>query len=282
MKKLFTVLLALLCMLSASVQVFAIDLQNDGAVIDGRDEVLYIYTDSDYQNILEKERFADEMYSVLYSAKATDTGTTPILMPATKEYLIALTNFTQEKSNWCGAACIQQTISFHRSINGVSTALPTQTDIAKKLGIYSSGGASSDTMASVLNQYRATYGYSNRTYSTADLTDKSGAADWLYTRLRSAVVNQTYAPIVLVETGTYNGIQRYYNQGQYHCRHYLTIGGIRETIDGQYNKLIGKEIQTVDPHHDARFRGKYWDMEAFLYNSMLLADQNGSNKVLIY
>lgn len=282
MKKLSAILLALLCFFSFSLNIFALEPQNDGAAISDSDGGTYIYTDADYQNLAEKERLADEMYEESYLAIPDGNISPNGFMPVTKEYSIPVTNFKQEKSNWCGAACVQQTISFHRSVNGVSTALPTQAEIATKLGIYSSGGASSATMASVLNQYRTTYNYTNRTYSTADLTDKSDGYNWLYTRLRSSVVNQTYAPIILIQTGTVTGIYRYYSNGQYSCRHYNTIGGIRELIDAQYGTVVGKDIQTVDPHHDSRFRGKFWDQYQTVYNSMELADNNGTNKVLIY
>lgn len=275
MKKIVSISLVLLCILSLCFNSYADNTNTNDSIAD------YVYTDADKQNLIEKERLADEMYRELSIANISSSFSSERIMPSTREYLIPVTNFKQEKSNWCGAACVLQTISFHRSINGVSTALPTQADIARKLGIYSSGGASSTTMANVLNQYKSTYGYSNRTYSTADLTDKSDAYNWFYTRIRSAIVNQTYAPIILIETGQDIGIYRYYAAGV-HCRHYNTIGGIRETTDAQSGTIIAKSIQTVDPHYDSRFRGKYWDSDATVYNSIIRADNNGSNRVLIY
>lgn len=280
MKKIFSLFLTILCIFFSGFSSFAAEMENaaDNPVIS---QTEYVYTDADYQNLLEKEQLAEEMYQKMTVANTAATVSPNGIMPSTKEYLIPVTNFKQEKGNWCGAACVQQTLSFHRAINGISTELPSQGTIATKLGIYSSGGASSDKIAQVLNAYRSTYGYTNRTYSTADLTDKSDAYNWLYPRLRSAVVNQTYAPIILIETGTAAGIERYYKANE-SCRHYNTIGGIREITDGQSGTVFGKYIQTVDPHYDSRFRGKYWDEGSSVYQSMLLADRNGANKVLIY
>lgn len=282
MKKFLSIILISAWLISIPCTAFAEELSTNDVFIND-EECTYIYTEQDYQNILEKEQKADEMYEALCAAEANSSLTlTPQgMMPVTKTYTIPVTNFRQEKSNWCGAACIQQTISFHRAMNGISTALPSQTEIAGKLGISSSGGASSYTMANVLNQYRSAYGYSNRTYEATNITDKSNPVTWLYSRLRSHIVNQEYAPIILIETGTSTGLYRYY-QENYYCRHYNTISGIRETTDAQYGTRIGEEIQTVDPHHDARFRGKYWDQYADVYNSILLADNNGANPVLIY
>ncbi len=280
MKKTFSLILAILCIFFSGFSSFAANIENtaDDSVTN---QTEYVYTDADYQNLLEKEQLAQEMYQKMAVANTATTVSPNGIMPSTKEYLIPVTNFVQEKYHWCGAACVQQTLSFHRAINGVSTELPSQGTIATKLGIYSSGAASSDKIAQVLNSYRSTYGYTNRTYSTENLTDKSDAYNWLYTRLHSAVVNQTYAPIVLIETGTAAGIQRYYKANK-SCRHYNTIGGIRETTDAQYGTVFIKEIQTVDPHYDSRFYGKYWDEGSSVYQSMLLADRNGANKVLIY
>lgn len=280
MKKVVTFLFAVLCIFSFSFSAYALN-TNSTFTVSNANRTEYVYTDADYQNLLDKEHLAEETARELSRIKLTTVNLPNRVIPATKTYTIPVTNFKQEKSNWCGAACVQQTLSFHRSVNGVSTALPSQSTIATKLGIYSSGGASSDKMAQVLNEYRSTYGFSNRTYSTADLTDKSDAFNWLYPRLRSAVVNKTYAPIVLVQPGTLSGLQRYYDAGV-SCRHYVTIAGIRETTDLQSSNLYLKEIQTIDPHYDSRLYGSYWDEASTVYQSMLRADNNGTNKVLIY
>ncbi len=280
MKKVISVLLAVLCTFSLCFSSYAAQVENQYVASD-EIAIGYIYTDADYQNLSEKERLAEEMVQEIAKSNIGSSVSPHGIMPVTKEYTIPVTLFKQEKENWCGAACVKQTLSFHRSVNGVSTALPSQGTIATKLGIYSSGGASSNKMAQVLNEYRSTYGFTNRTYSTADLTDKSDAYNWLYPRLRSAIVNQTYAPIVLLETGTAAGIDRYYKVSK-SCRHYNTIGGIRETTDGQSGAVFGEYIQTIDPHYDSRFYGKHWDEGSSVYQSMLLADKSNANKVLIY
>lgn len=103
----------------------------------------------------------------------------------------------------------------------------------------------------------------------------------LYSRLRSAIVNQTYAPIILIQTGELSGISRYYN-AHVSCRHYNTVGGIKDTINLQNDDLIVSYIQTVDPNYNSALYGKYWDESSSVYQSMLLADNNGSNAVLVY
>lgn len=241
---------------------------------------MYEYTEQDLINLAEKERIADEMYET-YKDMLNNQGISLRVIPSTNTYTIPVNVYKQEKNNWCGAAAIVQTLSFHKTKSGSSTALPTQGTIASKLGIYSSGGAASTTMASVLNQYKSSFGYTDRTYSATDIADKTNAFEWLYSRLRASVINQTYAPIVLIQTGNLTGIKRYYDEG-ISCRHYVTIGGIRETVDLQGNNIMSREIQTVDPHYNSAVRGKYWDESSTVYQSMLRADNNGTNKVLIY
>lgn len=261
------ILLSLLC-----VSAFATDNQSNGTS--------YLYTAEDLIILKEKDRLADEMYNS-YKDKISDSSISLFVMPLTITYTIPVTVYTQQTYSWCGPASLQQTLSFHKSQSGSSTALPSQSTIASKLGISSTGAASSTSIASVLNQYKGTFGYSNRTYSTANVADKSNAFEWLYSNLRSEIVNQTYAPIILIQTGELSGIRRYYDAGVF-CRHYNTVSGIRETVDLQNDNLMSREIQTSDPHYNAQFRGKFWDEASAIYQSMLLADNNGSNYVLVY
>ncbi len=179
MTKAISIILSVLCMFSLCFSSYAAQVENSYDASDGS-RIEYIYTDTDYQNLSEKEQLVEETAQKLSHGNVSVSDLPSRVIPSTKTYTVNVTNFRQEKNNWCGAACVQQTLSFHRSVNGVSTALPSQSTIAAKLGIYSSGGASSDKTAQVLNEYRSTYGFTNRTYSTANLADKSDAYNWLY------------------------------------------------------------------------------------------------------
>lgn len=206
----------------------------------------------------------------------------PYVMPVTYTYEIPVTNYKQGANNWCGPASIVQTLSFHKSKSGKTASLPEQGDIAQSLGIYYSGGASSDDIAAKLNStsYKTTYGYT-KTYSATNLTDKSNPFDFMYNNFKTAIINQTSAPIILIETGTLTGIKRYYDAGV-HCRHYVTISGIEELVNVQSDSIMSRYIRTTDPHYNSTFRGAHWDEASTVYQSMILADNNGTNKVMIY
>lgn len=206
----------------------------------------------------------------------------PKVMPVTYTYTIPVTNYEQGQDNWCGPASIVQTLSFHKAKSGASAALPTQIDLAGSLGILNSGGASTASMADILNRssYKSTYGYT-KTYTATDLLDKSNPFQFMYNNLRSAIINQTSAPIILIETGTALGIQRYYDLGV-HCRHYVTVSGIEELVNVQSDGIMARYIRTTDPHYRSALRGHFWDDASYVYESMRIADNNGSNKVMIY
>lgn len=88
-----------------------------------------------------------------------NTNTQTRIMPVTTTYEIYVQNFEQERTNWCGPACIRQSLSFHKNISNSSTALPSQSVLAQRLGIYNnSNGSSSELMATVLNEYSSSFG----------------------------------------------------------------------------------------------------------------------------
>lgn len=206
----------------------------------------------------------------------------PKVMPVTYTYTIPVTNYEQGQNNWCGPASIVQTLSFHKAKSGASAALPAQSALAESLGILNSGGASTASMADILNRpsYKSTYGYT-KTYTATDLLDKSNPFQFMYNNLRSAIINQTSAPIILIETGTVLGVQRYYDLGV-HCRHYVTVSGIEELVNVQSDGIMARYIRTTDPHYRSALRGHFWDDASYVYESMRIADNNGSNKVMIY
>lgn len=90
------------------------------------------------------------------------------------------------------------------------------------------------------------------------------------------------APIILIQTGTANGIPEYYNAWVSIC-HYNTVSSVYITKDINYNDaIIDRGITRVDPHYEDRFRGFFTNSLTRVYNSVQLADTNSSNKVLIY
>lgn len=214
----------------------------------------------------------------IYENKNTQTR----IMPVTTTYEIYVENFEQERTNWCGPACIKQSLSFHKNYSNSSVALPSQATLAQRLGIYSnSNGSSSELIATVLNEYKNSFGNFSR-YIAADISDKSNPMDFLFSCLRLGIEYQNNAPIILIQTGPANGIPEYHNAGV-SIRHYNTISAVYITRDINYNDaILDRGVTRVDPHYEDRFRGYFTNSLTGVYSSVQLADANGSNKVLIY
>ncbi len=87
MKKLISCILATLCILSSSICSFAANAEDavDNTI---EKQTEYIYTDMDYQNLLEKEKQAEEMYQQMSVASISPAVSPYGIMPSTKEYLI--------------------------------------------------------------------------------------------------------------------------------------------------------------------------------------------------
>lgn len=201
-------------------------------------------------------------------------------MPVTTSYLIDVPNYKQEKNNWCGPACVRQTLAFHAKKSGISVGnVPSQSSLATSLGIYNSGGASTASMTSLINNYKSTLGFSGYTYSKCNFNNQSNKIEWLYSMLRTRMKNKNCAPILLFETGTAGGLQKYVG---YTYRHYNTISGVEETVDANTNSIMGRYIRRVDPHYNSNFMGVHYDPLQCVAESLALADTNGSNYVIIY
>lgn len=239
------------------------------------------YTSEEMQVITQKELLSYQTYLDYKDMLYNNNISTARLMPVTYTYTIPVNHFVQEKTNWCGPACIRQTLSFHKNKLSASFSLPSQTDIAKKVGVYgNSNGSSSAVMASTLNTYLKNFGVS-RTYVSTDINDKTNSLEWVYSTIKNEIVNQTYAPIVLIDTNDPYGIYEYVKDGV-KIRHYNTISGVEEVIDSNLEKLLERNVYRVDPHYNQKYSGKFWGKYLSLHSSMSYADSHGSNKVLIY
>lgn len=239
------------------------------------------YTSEEIAILNQKNAEAYNEYLSYKDMLTTNEEFSMMAMPVTTSYLIDVPNYTQEKNNWCGPACVRQTLAFHATKNGISLSnVPSQSTIATALGIYSSGGASSADMTTYINGFKNTLGFSNYTYSKCNYNNQSDKMEWLYSAMRLRMKNQSCAPILLFETGTSGGLQKY-NNGN-HIRHYNTISGVQEIVDYNSGNMMGRYIRRVDPHYSSDYRGVYYDPLGCVSESLALADTNGSNYVVIY
>lgn len=239
------------------------------------------YTDEEIKNAIEKDSLSYKTYLNYKDNLFDESSVIAQVMPVEHTYTVPVTNFIQEKTNWCGPACVRQTLSFHRSKASNSFSLPSQTEIAKKLKVYgNSNGSLSTDIASTLNSYLSDFKVSGK-YLSTDINDKSNPGEWLYSILKDEIKAKTYAPIVLVDTNDPNGLAQYtkYNEK---IRHYNTISGVKEVEDANLGKIIERSVCRVDPHYKSTFSGSYWEVYANLYSSVSYADSHGPNKVLIY
>jgi hypothetical protein len=168
-----------------------------------------------------------------------------------------------------------QSLSFHKSKSGSTTALPSQLTLANKIGTTEQGSATSG-LASALNQYTPTYG--GFTYVASDLTDQSNARVSYISRISNDIVNQTNAPIVLLDTAY---LPRYAGSS---IRHYNTIGGYNYN---NYTTNIIEEVRMYDPHYSNTYYGVYWDTVGDLningaFRSTYYADAAGNNKAMAW
>ncbi|TPE68844.1 C39 family peptidase [Halalkalibacterium halodurans] len=190
-------------------------------------------------------------------------------------YTISVSNYKQENGYYCGPASARQTLSFHKSKSGSSTSLPSQSTLASKIGTTSSGSTTSG-IASGLNSYKSTFGFSSNPYVAADITNVSSPKSTFETRVKGVIKNKTNAPIVLMET---KYLTRYDGKAS---RHYNTISGY------SYEYSSGKKrMRTVDPHHEDKYRGIQWDSVGStssngVFRAVYEADKAGSNKAMAY
>lgn len=271
MKRAFTLILTITIVLSTFSISFAADDQFSADLGYTEDEIA----------LMEIKNFeAMEEYNNYKDKLSRSDGLSVKAMPVTSSYLIDVPNYKQERNNWCGPACVRQTLAFHAQKGGISVSnVPSQSTLASALGIYNSGGASTASMTNLINSYKSSLGFSNYTYSKCNFNNQSNKVEWLYSMMKTRMVGKKCAPILLFETGTAGGLQNYVG---YTYRHYNTISGVQETIDANTNNIMGRYIRRVDPHYNSSFRGVYYDPLANVAESLALADTNGSNYVIIY
>ncbi|MBE0448729.1 MAG: C39 family peptidase [Actinobacteria bacterium] len=219
------------------------------------------------QATAEKDRLARDAYKEFEKqrkGKVSANATT---------WLINVTNYIQEKSNWCGPACARQTLSWHKLVSGSSTALPSQSTLASQIGTNSSG-SSTAKIADALNLYKTTYSIPDY-YIASDIAGYSNPTETFRIRIFTDITSSTtnLAPIVLLAT---QYLPRY-NGASY--RHY-------NTIDGYYDRSPIK-MNTVDPHYDSRYSGHHWDpMGSTTVNgvcrAVYKADLAGTNKAMAW
>lgn len=105
------------------------------------------YTAEEIEILNQKNTEAYNEY-LGYKDQLTANGEVSVMaMPVTTSYLINVPNYTQKRNNWCGPACVRQTLAFHAIRNGINLSnVPSQSTIAIALGIYNSGRVSSADM----------------------------------------------------------------------------------------------------------------------------------------
>ncbi|QCT01761.1 hypothetical protein E6C60_1043 [Paenibacillus algicola] len=187
-------------------------------------------------------------------------------------YTVGVPNYQQETSYWCGPAAVRQTLAFHKNKSNSTQSLPSQTTLASLAGT-STDGSTTTGLAKALNNYNGTFG--SFVYVAADITtagSASAAFDLFKSRVTSPIINETYAPIVLLET-VY--LDRYSGRG---IRHYNTVSG--------WNNTAG-QLRLVDPHNNNQYLGTFWDPMGSgssngVFRAVYNADLNGTNKAMVY
>lgn len=190
-------------------------------------------------------------------------------------YGINVTAYKQEKTYWCGPASARQTLSFHKGKSGSGTALPSQTTLSGKIGTTTSGSTTTG-IASGLNAYAATYGYTGNKYVAANLKNLTNPLATFETRIKGVLKSQTNAPVILIQTKylpRYNGVS---------IRHYNTVSAYSyETATGK------KQIKMVDPHYNTAYYGVSWNPLGSqtvngVFRAVYEADKAGSNMAMAY
>jgi hypothetical protein len=175
----------------------------------------------------------------------------------------------QIKKYYCGPAAARVTLSFHQWKSGSKNALPSQTELAKKMETEKYKATSSILMVKALNSYSGRYGkfkYASKKYDKVH-----PYADWAE-KVSTAILGKVNSPINLVDT-TY--MDRYREQNN-RIRHYINISG--------WNAY--KTVRTNDPHYNNRFYGSRWEAVGSgakngIFKASWEADKQGDNHALI-
>ena len=219
------------------------DEMNTGAVIN--DPTLTSNESFELEKLAkEKDRFLE--LSLTAASQEKDGEFRPLNIDGGEYYAISVTANQQEKNNWCGPASGRQALSFHKSRSGSSTALPSQTTLASKMGT-NADGSTTTGIAKALNEYKSTFGIGSN-YTAASLRNLTNPQGTFETRIKGVLMNKTNAPILLVQT---KFIPRYKGVA---LRHYITVSAY------SYDHSKGtKEVRTVDPHYNNTYYGTHWN-----------------------
>jgi hypothetical protein len=176
----------------------------------------------------------------------------------------------QIKKYYCGPAAARVTLSFHKWKSGSKNALPSQTELAKKMETEKYKATSSVLMVKALNSYSGKYG--NFKYASKKYDKVHPYADWAE-KVSTAILGKVNSPINLVDT---KFINRYRDEGT-HIRHYINISG--------WNAY--ETVRTNDPHYDDRFYGSRWEAVGYgkkngIFKASWEADKFGENHALVH
>jgi hypothetical protein len=212
--------------------------------------------------VKEKEK---EMEAILKELKHPDGSfktTGPVSWPVVLQ--------KQTKTYYCGPASARATLSFHKWKSGSKNALPSQTELAKKMETEKYKATSSALMVKALNSYSSKYGtfkYASKKYDKVH-----PYADWAE-KVSAAILGKVNSPINLVDT---DYIDRYRNAKK-STRHYVNISGWNDY----------KTVLVNDPNYDDRFFGSRWEVVGFgksngIFKATWEADKFGKNHALVH
>ena len=225
-----------------------------------------------------KQATAEKDREAALAASAAKTAAGPVgisALAATSAlyglHTLSATNYKQETTYYCGPASARQSLSWHKAKSGSSTALPSQTTLAGRMGTTTSGSLTTGIVRA-LNSYNGAFGTVN--YVASNLTDTGNPTTAFYTRIGWMLQDARTVPIILASTAR---IPRYNGHAS---RHYLSVSGIND---------LGTTVtmRSVDPNSNSLYRGVYWDAMGSqtvngLCRACYQADLDGSNMAMCW
>lgn len=181
----------------------------------------------------------------------------------------------QEKFNYCGPACIQQSLSFYKNTNRIYCRIPSQNEIAELVGT-TDDGSWSICMKNVLNDILDSEdenGDLDR-YVASDIECYSNPRRVFTRRIKNNLRTGQCPPIILVNLYE---LAHYYDDGVTGGRHYVSV----IAYSGAYDN-IKESVKYCDPHYKDKHCGKRYDEMINVYDAVRQADFGGDNKVMIY
>jgi hypothetical protein len=214
---------------------------------------------------LEKEK-EKEMAPIVEELKQANSSFGTITGPVSWPVVLQ----KQIKTYYCGPAAARVTLSFHQWKSGSKNALPSQTELAKKMETEKYKATSSALMVKALNSYSGKYGtfkYASKKYDKVQPYD-----DWAG-KVSAAILGKVNSPINLVQT---RFMDRYEKTAKRRIRHYINISG--------WN--AHKTVRTNDPHFDDLFFGSRWEAVGSgtkngIFKATWEADKAGENHALV-